>query len=227
MKNKYIRMKSMLLAIVIALTGQSLTSCVAKNYNGNELECPETLENYEKKEFNVGEHIISVPIKNPTQEIKQYNYHEGYKVIGIATANYEYEFGGACLIYANEYPVVCYSTSIDKNGNHIYGRFGQPIGYYKDETIKTPTTKEFHAGEHIISVPIDNPTQETNQYEYHEGYEVVGIATANYEYEFGGACILYVNTKNVTCTLTKTEDNVELYLDFGAPTEKTNSKKLK
>lgn len=226
MKSKYIKLKAMLLAGAIALTGTTSTGCSSNSHNSDELITTEISQNYESKVFNVGEHIISVPIKDPTSKIKQYDYHEGYKVVGIATSNYEHTFGGACIIYENEYPVECYSTSVDKNGTHIYENFGHPIDFYRGETNKTETTKDFNVGEHIISIPIKNPTSENKQYEYHEGYTVAGIATSKLGHTFGGACLLYVNTQPVTCTLTKNEDNVELYLSFGTPIEKDKVKTL-
>lgn len=226
MKNKYMRLKAMLLAGFFAVTSTGFTGCGSNKYDGNELVISQSVQNLEKKIFDVGEHIISVPIKNPTSEIKQYNYHEGYKVVGIATANYAYNFGGACLIYENEYPVECYSSITDKSGNHIYETFGNPIDFYVDKTNKTSYTKDFNIGEHIISIPIKNPTSKAKQYEYYEGYEVVGIATANYGYNFGGACILYVNNQPVTCTLTEIKNNQELYLTFGVPVEKEKTKTL-
>lgn len=228
MKNKYIRLKAMILAGTIALSSASLTSCSPKRYNsGNELITIENSQDFEKKVFNIGEHIISVPINEPVYEVKQYNYHEGYKVVGIATSCYAYNFDGACIIFENEYPVECYSTSTDKNGNHTYENFGHPINFHREETNKTSNTKDFNIGEHIISIPIKEKTNsKIMQYEYHEGYEVVGIATADAAYSTIGSCVLYVNTQPVTCTLTENKDNNELYLSFGVPLEKEKTKTL-
>ena len=70
-------------------------------------------ENYDDKLFDAGEHIISIPIDDPTQENMQYDYHEGYKPIGIATSaygRYGYNYGNGKLLFVNEYPVKCNPT---------------------------------------------------------------------------------------------------------------------
>lgn len=241
MKNKYTRLKALLLAGTILLTSSSLAGCSKKNSkdkDSNTKEDSAIIVQDSTKYFDIGEHIISIPIDSDESshlvpihkvfsEVKQYEYHEGYKAVGIAVSCHAYSYGGACIIYENEYPVECHSTSIDENGNSIYKDFGRPIDFQREETTKTSNTKDFNIGEHIISIPIKDPTSEAMQYEYHEGYEVIGIATSDYAYDFGGACILYVNTQSVTCTITESSDNQELYLSFGIPLEKETIRILK
>jgi len=219
MKKDYLRLKAMLVAGALAVSGATLTGCGEK-YDGNERVFQESTQEYGADLLDVGKHIISVPIKDPVYNIMQYNYHPGYKVVGITSSSLLYTFNGACLVYVNEYPVECNCTDVDKNGNRIYGKFGKPIGYERKETDKN----EFNPGEHIISVPIDDaPYYGITQFEYHEGYEVVGMASSSSGYFFDGGCVLYVNTVPVKCTLTKVEDGKELYLSFGTPMEETKT----
>ena len=60
MKNKYIRLKAMLLAGPIALTSPSLTACSNKDSETNSNQ--EIIVQDSTMHFGVGEHIISVPI---------------------------------------------------------------------------------------------------------------------------------------------------------------------
>ncbi len=222
MKDKYIKLKAMLLAGAIAASGISLTGCSPK-YDGNEIIFSEKEQVYGTDVLDVGKHIISVPIKKPFSEIEQYNYHPGYKVVGIASSSLAYSFHGACLVYENEYPVECDCTSIDDKGNRLYEKFGKPIDYVKEE--RNPG--EFNPGEHIISIPVGSPYSDITQYEYHEGYEVVGMTSSSLAYSFYGAAVLYVNTVPVKCSLTKVEDGKDKYLSFGIPMEIDETKTLK
>lgn len=182
----------------------------------------EEIDEEQTKVFEIGEHLLSVPIDNPTKEIIQYDYHPGYKPVGITVASYgQYgaRDGGSCILYTNETEVECRSNKT--NGEeYIYDTFGFPMDYEKQESSETLTTKEFDVGEHIISIPIDDPTDARTQFEFHDGYEPVGVASAKYgRYggSYAGGCILYVNVEPVTCEKTA-DDNV--YLTFGTPTEK-------
>ena len=68
---------------------------------------------YDDKVFDEGEHIISIEINDPTKENIQYEYHEGYRPVGISTeayGHYGYDFGKAHILYVNEYPVKCKAT---------------------------------------------------------------------------------------------------------------------
>lgn len=230
MKDKYIKLKAILLAGTIALTSAGLSGCSTKDNDRGELITIETYNNYSgdrKKLFGVGEHIISVRVKgNPINSVRQYEYHDGYKVVGMSTSALGFSYSGTCLIYENEYPVECSSNKKDANDNYVYSDFGQPIDFSRNETEQRESIKEFNAGEHIISVPINDPTKGAMQYQYHEGYEVVGIAAADYSRSHAGACVLYVNKQPVACTLTEIEDGKELYLSFGVPVEKEMTKSL-
>ena len=179
---------------------------------------------YDDRSFDAGEHIISIEIDDPTIEKKQYEYHEGYKVVGISTdahGEYSYNYGQAHLVYSNEYPVKCHPTHI-KGEELLYTDFGEPTNYEREKTTSGTGWREFNPGEHIISVPLEE--QETNNYQinYHDGYEVVGIASSSYgKYQsvYGGGCILYVNTEKVKCIEDESDENS--YTTFGIPEEDT------
>ena len=218
-KNDYtkVRLCSLALASTIVLGG--ISGCGSLKKNDDSIGTEQQLIT-QKKVFNVGEHIISVPVKDLGYTIEQYEYHKGYRVVGIATSTAQYSTRGTYILYVNEYPVECHSSNVDGNGNYIYTDFGTPQGYYEEETIETETTKEFNPGEHIISIPIEDQVYSSVEYEYHEGYEPVGIATSYRKFSYDKGCILYVNTEKVTCTKTITEDGNEQYLTFGIPNEK-------
>lgn len=184
-----------------------------------------TEEDIEVKQFLPGEHIISVLIDSPLEEAQQYEYHPGYKPVGIASATYGKSNSidaGSCILYVNEYPVEGKSTGI-KDEQPFFGEFGTPIDYIKTELTERDDVIEFAPGEHIFSIPIDDPTDFNFQYDFHEGYEPIGITTASYGQSMdftAGSCILYVNTETVECE--KQEDNN--YIEFGKVKE--NNKKL-
>lgn len=84
------------------------------------------------KDFGVGEHIISVPVKiDPTESNVQYIFGSSdcYEVVDISATSYgrTYIFRGSCLLYVNKVPVRCTSTSQDENGNNVYCDFGTPL----------------------------------------------------------------------------------------------------
>mgnify|MGYP000935352907 CR=1 FL=1 len=182
----------------------------------------------ETREFLPGEHIISVVIDSPLDNAKQYKYHPGYKPVGIATAThgkYDSSDSGSCILYVNDYTVEAKSTGI-KDNEPFFGEFGIPTDYVQTETVESDTIIQFAPGEHILSIPIDDPTDFNVQYTFHEGYEPIGIATASYgqyDDESAGSCILYVNSENVE--FEKQDDNV--YVEFGKVKEepKTLTKK--
>lgn len=230
MKNKYIRLKAILLAGTIALTSPSLTACSNKDSETNSNQ--EIIAQDSTMHFGVGEHIISVPI-SPKNDIRfnnvQYDYYPGYEPIGISiTAHgmFDNDFGGGAIIYANIEEVDCSSRLVDKNGNYLYLDFGTPTYYTEDEYNVKGNIKEFNVGEHIISVPISEDNRfDYFQYEYRDGYEVVGIATSahgKFDNDFGGGVLLYKNITPIKCVR---EDNG--YTSFGIPIEKENTKKLK
>ena len=219
------KIKAALLAAFLMLT---LTACSKKNYTEEDRIRIESSDDYLRHEIGIGEHIISIPLgENPLKEVMQIDYHPGYKIVGIGAVSDKISFDGACLLFVNRYPVICHGSGLDNDGNIIYSNFGEAIGYVKPEEVKSKFLKKFYEGEHILCVPIvEDPIKENKQYPYHEGYEVVGIATTCDELSFDGACLLYVNNVPVTCSLTKEKDGKEYYLTFGVPVEKEKVKSL-
>ena len=174
------------------------------------------------KIFEEGEHIIAIPIEDPSEEIKEYEGHVGYEPIGISTTGYGkacYHYGTGYILYENTEEVIAHPTDKDEKGNCIYEEFGYPTNPEKEETTETLYTIEYLPGEHIISVPFKGDTQDL-QFEYYDGYEPVGMANSTYgqysEHTSRG-CILYVNTEKVE----KEKDNKNV---FGTPIEETQQK---
>ena len=230
MKDKYIRLKAMLLAGAIALTSASLAGCNNKNNStgSNQEIVSEVTTTY----FGIGEHIISVPI-SPNNDIRfsnvQYDYYPGYEPVGISITAHgreDNDFGGGAIIYSNVQEVECSSNLVDKNGNYLYLDFGTPTYTDEEEYGSNNNIKEFDVGQHIISVPISQDNRfDQFQYEYHDGYEIVGIATSAhgmYDNDFGGGVLLYKNITPVKCTRV---DNG--YTSFGTPLEIEKTKTLK
>lgn len=234
MKDNRKKLKAILLAGSITLAGSSLTGCGNKN-SGADSNQVITVQ-YTTVHFGIGEHIISVPI-SPENDIRlnnvQYEYHPGYEPVGISiTSNVAYKpdkFSGGAIIYANTEEVECSSNLVDKDGKYVYADFGMPIYYNEEEYDSSNNIKEFGIGEHIISVPINEDNRlEQFQYDYHEGYEVVGISvTSNGMYfpkdKFGGGVLLYKNITPVNCV--RGEDNS--YTTFGVPVEIEKTRTLK
>lgn len=181
---------------------------------------------YDDKIFDEGEHIISIEINDPTKENIQYEYHEGYRPIGISTeayGHYGYDFGKAHILYVNEYPVKCKAT-YQKDSELFYTDFGEPLQYEREKTETGSKWEEFNAGEHIISIPLNKQELENYQIDYYDGYEPIGIASSSYghyEYSYGGGCILYTNTEKVKCI----KDENGNYTSFGIPKEDAKSLK--
>lgn len=185
---------------------------------------------YDDKLFNEGEHIISIPIDDPTEERIQYEYHEGYRPVGISTSAYgqgAYHYGQGYILYTNEYPVKCKPTHINSDNEELlYTEFGTPIDYKREKTISGNNWMEFASGEHIISVPVGDMNSSNYQVESYDGYEAIGIATSEYgkgAAHFGGSCILYVNNEKVRCAKDITDDDAksseDKYTTFGTPIE--------
>ncbi len=219
MKNKYIRLKALLLAGALTLTGSTLTGC------SEQLDADENPTNVVQEtttHFNPGEHIISVPIKKDIRYSNfQFDYYLGYEPIGISLTAFgklSNGYGGGAIIYSNVDEVECSSLIKDKEGNPIYLDFGTPMCEGKDNSNSEDKIKLFGIGEHIISVPIKIDNRANNQqYEYHEGYEVVGIATTAFGHlsnGFGGGVLLYKNITPVECT-----SGDDGYTTFGVPVE--------
>lgn len=228
MKKKHSRVKAALLAGTISVTSLGLTGCYNHQDKNSQLEEQATID--EKTIcFGIGEHIISVPIEEDIrQNSYQYKFHDGYEPIGISLTAYgngTNKFGGGTIIFSNIEEVECSSRTTNDEGDYLYLEFGTPINSKKIENSNTENIKEFGIGEHIISVPIQEDIRTDNfQYAYHEGYEVVGIATSAHGKavnRFGGGVLLYKNTTPVKCI---SEDNT--YNMFGIPYEVEKDKQL-
>lgn len=227
MKEKYIRLKALAFAGVMAATCVGITGC--KNKSTSDTSSQAIVIEKSTKEFGVGEHIVSIPITDDIRlKTVQHEFHPGYEPVGIsltAYGRYTNTFGGGAIMFANTEEVECTSYSLGSDNNYIYSDFGTPVYGVKANNDSKESIKEFDVGEHIISVPmkIDNRTNQVN-YEYHEGYEIVGVGTTSYGMytnSFGGGVILYVNTTPVKCAL---QD--EGYTSFGVPKESEKTKTL-
>ena len=184
---------------------------------------------YDDKLFNEGEHIISIPIDDPTEERIQYEYHPGYKPVGISISAYgqgAYHYGQGYIMYSNELPVKCQPTHVNSDNEELlYTDFGTPIDYERETIASGNSWKEFSKGEHVISVPVGDMNNSNYQVESYDGYEVVGIATSEYgkgASHFGGSCILYVNKEKVRCARDLSDDDKsteDKYTTFGTPIE--------
>ena len=204
--------------VSIAALGFSL-ALVCPSCSVEQVSQRNEIEIEENHSFEKGEHIVIVPIDDPTKEIKQYEYHEGYTPVGITASAYGEGYGsiGECfLIYKSEYPVQVYSTDDD-----VYKTFGKPIGYTGEEAKEMSDTKIFYKGQHILSIPLDKFNENT-KIGFYDGYEVVGVCDsafgAAYDTEGGGA-ILYINVEPVEVEKSMDEENNNLYLSFGNPVE--------
>lgn len=208
--------------VCVPLVGLIMATSLAGCDNEPKIEEIVSYENYDDKLFDAGEHIISIPIDDPTQENMQYDSHEGYKPIGISTSaygRYAYNYGKGKILYVNEYPVKCNPT-YKKGEELLYTDFGIPVEYEKEKTSSGDNWQEFAPGEHIISIPLKKGSDDNIQYEHYEGYEPIGIATSaygRYAYNYGGGCILYTNTEKVKCI----KDENGTYTSFGVPEEDT------
>ena len=124
MKDKYIRLKSIALALSIVASG-SLTGCTEipeKDKNTNSLIESGSVFDYVEKTFEPGEHVILVPIDidNNSQNV-QIDVPDGYEVVGISdVTQYEYY-----VLFKNTVEVTCRPTP---NG---YTSFGTPTNTYK------------------------------------------------------------------------------------------------
>ena len=229
MKEKYIRLKAMLLTGVIAITCSALTGCGDEIDTHTDSKQAIVVQEVTKR-FGVGEHIISVPIKKDVRDKNfQYEYHPGYEPVGISLTAYGQlysAFGGGAIIYTNNREVECSTSITDGHGNNTFLDFGIPVEYIQEVDLNNDDIKAFDVGEHIISVPIKKDVRDKNfQYEYHEGYEVVGIAATAQGRSFngyGGGIVLYKNIVPVKCIH---DDNG--YTSFGIPFEVEKTKTLK
>lgn len=166
------------------------------------------------KYYGIGEHTFSVPISFGNDMIRgivQHNYFPGYEPVGITIT--ELGENGGAIFY----------TNVEEMDNISYS-------YFEKNNIETDdkkgTIKRFDTGQHILSIPVyDNPSMDSYQYAYHEGYELVGVASFVDGYKGGvtfNTCILLyknITPVNVTC-------NDSGYACFGTPIEKSYTKKL-
>lgn len=178
--------------------------------NTNEI-IPTTME--QTCTFLPGEHIIAMPIEDPTKEVKTYEGHAGYKPVGISTSaygKYGYTYGEGYILYENIVDVNAYATGMDEEGNYVYSTFGTPV------EVQYNVSGQYDAYEHIVSVPYSGFIKNDIQIEYHDGYEIAGIGTSTYG-QYGASqpsgCILYTNTEPV-------EYVYEKNTYFGTPIEK-------
>ena len=147
--------------------------------------------------FSPGEHIIAMPIEDPTKEVKTYEGHAGYKPVGISTSaygKYGYTYGEGYILYENIVDVNVSATGMDEEGNYVYSTFGTPV------EVQYNASGQYDAYEHIVSVPYSGFIKSDIQIEYHDGYEIAGIGTSTYG-QYGASkpsgCILYTNTEPV------------------------------
>lgn len=220
-----------IIALAVAcVLGTSMCACaneqeVSYIYDGNYYSDTGSVST--KKVFEVGEHIVSVPIGEPSDYITQYYGKDGYKCVGMGVSGlgqFGYYFGGACLLFVNDEVVEAEANDMDDNGKFAYEMFGTPVSKENELNYISDSEKIFNVGEHILAITISkDPTQDIFQYQYHEGYEIVDISTTaygKYGYSFGRAYILYTNTVPVKCAGTNTNEKGEQeYLSFGIPVE--------
>ena len=198
-----------------------------KKEQQNKVQEAEIIEKLDPVKFEAGEHIISVPIKEDLSETQVFEYHPGYKPVGIASSKYgkSYELVDSFLLYINETEVEAKVTSID-NDNYKCEEFGIPLNSDFKEISEDTYTINYPEGTHIISVPVKNKEDVISQFEFHDGYEPIGFATANRSTNYNllnDSAILYINVEPVE--VEKNEENNKK--DFGTPKEeqKVNIKK--
>lgn len=188
-----------------------MTECTPVDNNAAIVIEEEEVNSDKKIKFKAGEHIISTSIELDKNSICQIDYHDGYKLEGITI-----DSDGKTAIYTNIEDVWCTSQGKDANNNDVYNEFGEPEVY--------ATSKDYYdIYEHTLAVPISNPSKKNLQYIYHEGYEVIDVASyVSGKYEtFGNGYIIYSNNVPVKCE----RDENDKCLDFGTPitTEKVKT----
>lgn len=175
------------------------------------------------KQFDVGEHYISVPMEEDISEsIHQIKTYPGYEVVGASYGSYGELtdfYAGGTILYRNVSPVTCETNLYGENGEIPYLEFGTPIDYTENNVDVDSDIRDFNTGEHVLSVPIEaDVTDYNHQYDYHDGYEIIGISVSAYGRTFSyyaGEVVLYKNT--VPVRVSKTGDD---YASFGVPIEK-------
>ena len=196
-------MTKLIVGLVLGGVACLISQCSSKEYP-QEQATPTDAD----KLFNEKEHIIAEEIVDPTEEIQQYPYHQGYKPVGVTTTKYVNSFKTeeehSYIIYENIVPIKVAPTS-EYDQYVEYKNFGYPVEKLeieKEDDIYNPY-------EHIISIPYSGNVDDIN-FEYHDGYEIVGVS--NYKDE---GCILYVNTEPVEVKHHGTKDDQIVYDTFG------------
>lgn len=229
MKDKLIRLKALILAGTIMVSGVGLSGCSSEESNDTVIQ-QESVVHDIKNYFGIGEHIISVPISgNVKNGVVQHEYHPGYEPVGITMRAYGKIagfFDGGSILYTNTSEVECNATSADRDGNILFNDFGTPVEYADSSSYELDGEKIFGVGEHIISVPlpVSIRTKENVQIPSYPGYEIVGVASSSYGEITGfsgGGALLLKNTVPVKFILSDSE-----YNSIGIPVEKENVKVL-
>lgn len=109
-----------------------------KDINGNDAytdfgnpigyEKTENKEIDDQKEFEIGTHILIVPVKAPEETDIQYTFHEGYELVDIALTSEIHDGNEALAMYVNTEKVKCKKTGSNKEtGKSEFHEFGTPI----------------------------------------------------------------------------------------------------
>lgn len=209
MKEKYLRLKSLILAGAVMVSGVGLTGCSSENGEEPVTQQEVTIQDFAQR-FGVGEHTISVPIGSGVRSnIVQHEYHPGYEPVGITVRSYGKImecYGGGAILYTNTSEVECNATSVGKDGYVQFTDFGTPVEYEVSSSEEVKGGKIFAPGEHIISIPLPVyiMKEESVQLPSYPGYEIVGVASSSYgeimSADAGGALLLR-NTVPVECAL--------------------------
>lgn len=207
MHNNHDKYKPSAIRIVIisaigGLVGHYISGKIIGQENENDYRIP----GY----FGPGEHIVSVPVDDLTEQTIVYEGHAGYKPMGINVSliSAESEDSGN-MIFINTTEVQAEITGIDESGNILFEDFGKPINY----TVELDEN-EYDIGEHIITVPCD--CDDKLNIEYYDGYNIAAIARTNIGEGNGkDGCILYVNNEPVEYVYDETNKSY-----FGTPIEK-------
>ena len=116
-----------------AVTGITvgLVSCQEKkNAKENQTEIVQEIDG-PTKVYEEGEHVISIPLDISLTEAKRYEYHPGYKPIGITSDTYgkvSSKDAGSCVLYVNDCEVEAKATGKNEE-EYQYGYFGTPTEY--------------------------------------------------------------------------------------------------
>ena len=82
----------------------------------------------DEKVFEIGTHILTVPVKSPEEADIQYTYHDGYELVDIALTGDHYRDNDAIAMYVNTEKVKCKKTNTNKETNESeFHEFGTTI----------------------------------------------------------------------------------------------------